>query len=343
MSKMLTPRQLTIKIIISLLILAAVMSFCALAGSQKIDLQKVLAGAGAAPGENTDYEIFVAVRVPRVILAALVGAALACSGCALQALLRNPLADPYILGISSGAGMGVMAAVLSGITWTLWGCSSITVFAFIGALLTVWLVWFIAYLAGKSQTTVLLLAGVIVNALFSAVIMFLTSIAKSEQVHSTIFWLMGNITEKSSSVLWASGIFCLAGTAGLFTISNRLNILTFGDEQAKTLGIDTVKTKLIAFGIAAFVTAVAVSLSGLIGFVGLIIPHAVRLLFGPDHRQLLPLSAIIGGAFLVVADTIARMVVAPAQLPVGVITAIAGGPLFLVLLANKSRKVNWLK
>ena len=122
-----------------------------------------------------------------------------------------------------------------------------------------------------------------------------------------------------------------------------MNLLTFGEEQAKTLGIDTARTKLIAFGVAAFITAVAVSLSGLIGFVGLIIPHAVRLLFGPDHRQLLPLSAIIGAAFLVVADTIARIVVAPAQLPVGVITAIIGGPFFLILLANKSRKANWLK
>ena len=332
-----------IKIIISALILAVVMAFCALSGSQKIDLQKVLAGPGASPGENIDFEIFIGVRVPRVILAALVGAALACSGGALQALLRNPLADPYILGISSGAGLGVMVAVISGITWTLWGCSSITVFAFAGAVLTVWVVWFIAYLAGKSQVTILLLAGVIVNAFFTAVIMFLTSIAKSEQVHSTIFWLMGNIVEKDSPVLWASGTFCLAGMAGLFIISNRLNILTFGDDHAKTLGIDTAKTKLIAFGLAAFVTAVAVSLSGLIGFVGLIIPHAVRLLFGPDHRQLLPLSAIFGAAFLIIADTLARMVVAPAQLPVGVITAIAGGPLFLVLLANKSRKVNWLK
>ncbi len=343
MAKMLTPKNLVIKIIISLLVLAAVMGFCALAGSQKIDLQKVLAGPGATAGENTDFEIFIGVRVPRVILAALVGATLACCGCVLQALLRNPLADPYILGISSGAGLGVMAAIISGITWTLWGCSSIMVFAFTGAILTIWLVWFIAYLAGKSQTTVLLLAGVIVNAFFSAVIMFLTSIAKSEQVYSTIFWLMGNITEKDTSVLWASGIFCLAGATGLFIISNRLNVLTFGEEQAKTLGIDATRTRFIAFGLAAVVTAVAVSLSGLIGFVGLIIPHAVRLLFGPDHRQLLPLSAIIGGAFLVVADTIARIVVAPAQLPVGVITAIAGGPLFLILLANKSRKVNWLK
>jgi len=343
MTKMLTPKKLIIKIIVSLLVLTVVMVFCALAGSQKIDLRKVFAGPGTAAGENTDFEIFMGVRVPRIILAAVVGASLACCGCVLQALLRNPLADPYILGISSGAGLGATTAVVFGITWSLWGCSSITIFAFTGAMLTIWLVWFIAYLAGKSQMAALLLAGVVVNAFFSAVIMFLTSIAKSEQVYSTIFWLMGNITEKDTTVLWVSVLFCLAGITGLFIISNRLNLLAFGEEQAKTLGIDTGRTRFIAFGLAAFVTAISVSLSGLIGFVGLIIPHAVRLVFGPDHRQLLPVSAIIGGAFLVAADTIARIVVAPAQLPVGVITAIAGGPLFLILLANKSRKVNWLK
>jgi len=173
--------------------------------------------------------------------------------------------------------------------------------------------------------------------------MFLMSVSKSDQIYSTILWLMGNITEKDPSVLLASGIFCVAGITGLFTISNSLNILTFGDDQAKTLGVNTARIKLAAFGLSAFVTAVAVSMSGLIGFVGLIVPHAVRLLFGPDHRQLLPLSAIFGAAFLVAADTIARTAAAPAQLPVGVITAIAGGPLFLILLANKSRKANWLK
>jgi iron complex transport system permease protein len=189
----------------------------------------------------------------------------------------------------------------------------------------------------------LLLAGVVVNAFFSAVIMFLTSIAKSEQVHSTIFWLMGNITEKSMLVLWISAGCILAGVFVLLAMCHKLNALALGQEEAKGLGVDTAKTRIIAFAFAAFITAIAVSLSGLIGFVGLIIPHAVRLAFGPDHRQLLPLSAIIGAAFLVLADTFARIIVAPAQLPVGVITAIAGGPFFLILLARYSRKVSWLK
>ena len=343
MTKILTAKNLAIKIFIALTILAAVMFLCALAGHQKISLQKVLEGPAAIPGQNTDYEIFVGVRLPRVILAALVGAALASSGAALQAILRNPLADPYILGISSGAGLGAITAVLLGLTWSFWAGSPITIFAFAGAIVTVWLVWYIGLFAGKSQVTSLLLAGVVINAFFSAVITFLISIAKSEQVYSTIFWLMGNITEKDFSVLLAGGIAILSGIIALLAVSHHLNALSFGDEEAQALGIDTAKTRMIVFGIAALITAVAVSLSGLIGFAGLIVPHAVRLVFGPDHRRLLPISAITGGIFLVIADTLARTIVAPAQLPVGVITAVAGGPFFLIMLAKYSRKVSWLK
>ena len=346
MVEILTPKKLVITVSICLAVLAVVMALCATVGTQKVSLTKVFAGPGKTPGENIDYEILVGVRLPRVILAALVGAALACCGVVLQAILRNPLADPYILGISSGAGLGVIIAVLSGVTWSFWGGSPIAVFAFAGALITVWLVWGIGHLAGdagKAQITTLLLAGVVVNAFFAAVIMFLISIAKSQQVHSTIFWLMGNITEKSLAVLWVSAACIIVGIIGLFSLCHRLNVLTFGSDQAKTLGVDTAKTQIAAFALAAFITAIAVSLSGLIGFVGLVIPHAVRLVFGPDHRRLLPVSTIIGAAFLVVADTIARVIVAPAQLPVGVITAIAGGPFFLMLLAKYSRKVSWLK
>ena len=342
MTEILTPKKLVLKVIICLAVLAVVMCLCALMGSQKVSLTNVFAGAGQKPGENIDYEIFVGVRLPRVILAALVGAALACSGVILQAILRNPLADPYILGISSGAGLGVITAVLSGVTYSIWGGSPIAVFAFVGAITTVWLVWFIGHFTGKSQATALLLAGVVINAFFSAVIMFLTSIAKSQQLRSTVLWLMGNITEKEPAVLWVSTICILTGIASLFSICQRLNVLTFGEQEAKGLGVDTSKTRVIAFGLAAFITAIAVSLSGLIGFVGLIIPHGVRLVFGPDHRQLLPVAAIVGAVFLVIADTLARTIVAPAQLPVGVITAIAGGPFFLVLLAKYTRRVSWL-
>ncbi|MHC4360021.1 MAG: FecCD family ABC transporter permease [Planctomycetota bacterium] len=343
MIKTLSSKQLIIEVLFCLFVLAAVMGLCASVGKQKISLEKAFAGPGKFAGENIDYEILFGVRLPRVILAALVGAALACSGAVLQAILRNPLADPYILGISSGAGLGVIIAVLSGITWSLGGGSPMAVFAFAGAILTVWLVWYVGRFAGKSQITSLLLAGVVINAFFSAVIMFLTSIANSKQLHSTVYWLMGNITEKDSPILWVSGGCVLAGIIALFGICQKLNVITLGEEEAAGLGVDTGKTKFAAFTLAAFITAIAVGLSGLIGFVGLIVPHATRLLFGPDHRRLIPLSAIIGGVFLVAADTVARTIFAQEQLPVGVITAIAGGPFFLILLAKYSRKVSWLK
>jgi iron complex transport system permease protein len=343
MKELLTPRKLVERITLAGVVLAVVMFTCLLIGTESVSLKAAFGAAGAEASVNPDYEILVRVRLPRIILAAIVGAALACSGVVFQALLRNPLADPYILGISSGAGLGVTIAVISGLNWTLWGRSPIAVFAFAGALGTVWLVWFVGRLTGKFHVTGLLLAGVVINAFFSAVIMFLTSIAKAEQVHATIFWLMGNMTEEDFLVLWIGAGCVVGGIMVLFYISPQLNALSFGEDDAKSMGVNTARTRTMAFGIAAAITAIAVSLSGLIGFVGLVIPHGVRLVFGPDHRQLLPLSSIVGAIFLVVADTVARIIVAPAQLPVGVVTAIVGGPFFLVLLVKYSRKVSWLK
>ena len=343
MKRLLTPRNLIVRTGVALVVLLVVMFACSLIGTESISWKAVLDGPGARAAANPDYEIFVRVRLPRIILACLVGAALASAGVVFQALLRNPLADPYILGISSGAGLGAMIAVISGLNWTLWGRSPIAVFAFAGALGTVWLVWFIGRLTGKFHVTGLLLAGVVVNAFFSAVIMFLTSIAKGEHVYTTIFWLMGNMTEEDFLVLWIGAGCVVGGMLALFYISPQLNALSFGDDDARSMGVNIAGTRTIAFGIAAGITAIAVSLSGLIGFVGLIVPHAVRLLFGPDHRQLLPLSGIVGATFLIIADTLARIVVAPAQLPVGIVTAIVGGPFFLILLVKYSKKVSWLK
>ena len=330
------------RLTLALVVLAVVMFVCSLMGTESISLKAVLAQVGEQEAINPDYEIFVQVRLPRIILACIVGAALACSGVVFQALLRNPLADPYILGISSGAGLGTIIAVISGFSWTLWGRSPIAVFAFAGAMGTVWLVWFIGRVTGKSHVTGLLLAGVVVNAFFSAVIMFLTSIAKSQQMQTTIFWLMGNMTEEDFRVLWLGAGCVAAGMFALFYISPQLNAISFGEDDARSMGVNTARTRTIAFAVAALITAVAVSLSGLVGFVGLVVPHAVRLVFGPDHRQLLPLSGIVGAIFLVAADTLARIVVAPAQLPVGVVTAIVGGPFFLVLLVKHTHKVGWL-
>lgn len=333
--------MLLLRTSLAAILLAAVLLACSLVGPQEISLKAALQGAQVAGVPNPDYEILVQVRIPRVLLAAMVGAALAASGVIFQALLRNPLADPYILGVSSGAGLGAMLAVIGGLGWTLWGRSPIAVFAFLGALGTVWLVWALGRITGKYQVTGLLLAGVVVNAFFSAMIMFLISIAKSQHLYATLFWLMGNMTEEDWFVLWVGGGCILAGIVALFFLGPQLNIISVGRQDARSVGVRVERVELAAFAISAFITAVAVSLSGLIGFVGLIVPHAVRLVFGPDHRQLVPLSSLVGAMFLVVADTVARMVVAPAQLPVGVVTAMIGGPFFLFLLVTHSKKVYW--
>lgn len=341
MEQLLKPKKLIVTTGLALGVLAIVMFACSMIGSERVSLNAAFSRPSTQT--NPDYQILVGFRLPRIVLACLVGAALACSGVVFQALLRNPLADPYILGISSGAGLGVIIAVITGLNWTLWGRSPVAVFAFAGALGTVWLVWFMGRLTGKFHTTGLLLAGVVINAFFSAVIMFLTSIAKSEQVYSTIFWLMGNMAEEDFLVLWVGAGCVIGGIVALFFVSPQLNALSFGAEDAKSMGVNIVKTRTTAFAIAAGITAIAVSLSGLIGFVGLVVPHAVRLVFGPDHRLMVPLSGIVGAIFLVVADTLARTIIAPAQLPVGVVTAIVGGPVFLVLLIKHSRKIGWLK
>jgi iron complex transport system permease protein len=337
----LSPATLLMRTALAAALLVLVMGACSLIGPQPLSWKAVANGPTSLAGPNPDYEIFVHVRIPRIVLAALVGAALSSSGVVFQALLRNPLADPYILGISSGAGLGTMLAVIGGFGWTLWGRSPIAVFAFIGALATVWLVWGLGRITGRYHVTGLLLAGVVVNAFFSALILFLVSIARSQQLHATMFWLMGNMTEEDFFALWVATGCIGTGILALFFLSPQLNVISVGHQDAQSIGVPVGRIEFAAFAISAFITAVAVSLSGLIGFVGLIIPHAVRLVFGPDHRQLLPLSALAGALFLVVADTVARIIVAPAQLPVGVITAMVGGPFFLILLVRYSRKVYW--
>ncbi len=341
MNKPLTPSILLTRVLIALACLLAVLVACAMTGSEKISFSNALAGP-KTDTPNIDYEILVNFRLPRVALAAIVGAALACAGAVLQAVLRNPLADPYILGISSGAGLGAVLAVIAGLQWMVFGLPAITVCSFVSALFAVWLVWLIGRWAGKDNLTGLLLAGVVVNAFFSAVIMFLTSIAKAHQVQTTVFWLMGNIlTPEHSSLLWFCLAVVLAGLTVLIWLGPRLNLLSFSRDDAVAVGLNVPLICHLSLAVAALITAIAVSLSGLVGFVGLVVPHAVRLVFGPDHRQLIPLSAIAGAGFVALCDTFARVVVAPAQLPVGVVTALVGGPFFLFLLIRYSRNLIW--
>ena len=343
MHPLLSPRILFVRTAGAAVGLALVMLVCTLVGSESISLKSALSGGREMGQANPDYEILMRIRIPRVILAAIVGAALAAAGVTLQALLHNPLADPYILGISSGAGLGATLAIIGGVQWTLWGRSPVALFAFAGAIGTVWLVWTVGRTTGRFHITGLLLAGVVVNAFFSAIIMFLISIARGQELHATMFWLMGNMAEEDSFVLWIGTGCVAAGITSLYFLAPQLNAVSFNPTDARSMGIHVERVQLTALAVAAFVTAVAVSLSGLVGFVGLVVPHAVRLVLGPDHRQLLPIGSLCGAMFLVVADTVARVVVAPAQLPVGVVTAIVGGPFFLFLLIRYNRKVSWLR
>ncbi len=343
MSRQLTAGQLVFRILIAVAGLLMIAAACSLFGSQTINLANVLKGAiDPATGRyNPDYEIYVHIRLPQIALAGIVGAALACAGVVLQAVLRNPLADPYLLGISSGAGLGTMIAVVLGGGWSFLGVSSITVCSFTSALITVWAVWLLGGGGRKGGMTGLLLAGVVVNAFLSAVIMFLNSIAAAGQVQTTLFWLMGNITALDSlNLLFVSGLLVTAGIILCTRLSPALNIISFSPEEAHLCGIHVRLLYQGCFAISALITAVAVSLSGLVGFVGLIVPHGIRLLMGPDHRQLIPIGALAGAAFVIVADTVSRMVVAPAVMPVGVVTALAGGPFFLLLLVRFGRSLH---
>lgn len=337
----LTAKKLWVRLSASAALLIAVMAVCLLVGTVSVPLFDVLYGPMRDGQSNMAWEIIVNYRLPRILLAAIIGAALSASGCVFQAVLRNPLADPYILGVSSGAGLGTLAAVLLGWSWTFFGMSAMMLTAFVGAVATTWLVWLIGRAAGRTHLTGLLLAGVVVNAFFSSVIMFLTSIARADQVQTTMFWLMGSISEMQRfEVVAVSGLLAVFGVAALLRLGPSLNMLSFGANEAAALGLSVSKTCLAAFAISALITSVAVCLGGLVGFVGLIVPHAVRLAAGPDHRQLIPVSALVGAAFVVAADTLARVVVAPAMLPVGVVTAMVGGPFFLVLLVRYTKTLH---
>lgn len=337
----LTRTRLALRVFTALAILILTAFLCSLAGSETVSVNKAFEQLISGQ-EGIESQIYFGIRLSRIILAGIIGMALACSGVVLQGLLRNPLADPYILGISSGAGLGAVLASVFGFGVSTGLFSAMGTMAFLFALLTVGLVWGIARLTGQTRSTHLLLSGVVINAFFSAVIMFITSISRADQIYSTIFWLMGNIRPESGMLLAAlSGIVVLSA-AGLFVLSPALNVISFERKHAQTFGISVGQVQGIAFAIAALITAISVALSGLIGFAGLVVPHCVRLVFGPDHRQLIPLSALYGAVFLIAADTLARTLVAPAQLPVGVITALIGAPFFLILLIRYSRKISLL-
>jgi len=298
--------------------------------SIQILLQAILGGQGEQTG--TEHAIILSLRVPRAVLAGLVGAGLSVSGVTFQALLRNPLADPYILGVSSGAAVGAIIAILLGLSASSLGLPAAS---FIGALLTVLAVFYFGRQNGKIHPTTLLLAGVIIGSFLSALIMFFISVSQREEVHTIIFWLMGDFSLSDGWMIRMVFPYILIGFVLLYLYARQLNLILSGEEHALQLGVDIERLRLIAYLSASLITAASVSVCGLIGFVGLIVPHSVRLIFGPDHRLLLPASALLGATFLIASDTLARTLLAPIELPVGVITAAFGGPFFIYLLRTR--------
>lgn len=289
-------------------------------------------GEAGLESAGTAGVILVQVRLPRVLLAFMVGGALAAVGVGLQALLRNPLADPYVLGISSGAALGAALAILLGLGATGIGISALPLCAFGGGLLSILLVYRIAAAYGRLPVHTLLLAGVVLNAIFSALIMFVTSIMDPNRSFGMMSWLMGALGSPTYVSLAVLAGYVATGLALLLGQTRALNLLTLGEESARSMGVEVETVKKTVFLTSALLTGAVVSVSGVIGFVGMVVPHAVRMVFGADHRLLLPASVLVGGAFLVAADTIARTVLAPGEIPVGVVTALVGGPFFIYLL-----------
>ncbi|HEX7415668.1 MAG TPA: iron ABC transporter permease [Smithellaceae bacterium] len=309
-------------------------------GSVHIDFGHVLHYLAKALTGNfsiTSQEelIIFSVRLPRIIFAGIVGASLSVGGVIFQAILRNPLADPYVLGISGGSALGAIVGIVTGAGSFYLG---IPLLAFLGALATVFLVFIVAGgTRGPLLDNSLLLSGVVVNAFFSAAILFFLSVVNSMELHSITFWLMGDLSMASMKEIYMAAFCLIAGFVFLYAQARKLNLIVQGEETALHLGVNVERTKQWLLIVTSLITAVAVSLAGIIGFVGIMVPHLMRLVFGSDHRLLLPVSALFGACFLVIADTLARVVLAPAELPVGVITALCGAPYFIFLLKRKAR------
>ncbi|MCS6284954.1 MAG: iron ABC transporter permease [Nitrospira sp.] len=337
---MLTYRRWSAVMIGLLLASAAVVVLCSQFGAVPVRLADIWAalqavlttGSSEVSSLGTAGVIFLQVRLPRVLMGFLVGSALASVGVTLQALLRNPLADPYVLGVSSGAALGASLAMLLGVGATVMLFPLLPLFGFAGGLFALVLIYRLAQAHGRLPLHSLLLAGVILNAILTALIMFITSIMEPNRSAGLMAWLMGALTAPGYPALAVVVIYVACVSAVLMRNAQVLNVLTQGEETARSLGIDTERVKKQLYVLTALVTGAVVSVSGMIGFVGMVVPHALRLTVGSDHRLLLPASALVGGMFLVVSDTIARTVFAPAEIPVGIVTALAGGPFFLYLL-----------
>ena len=312
-----------------LLLLSLALGLCT--GTAAISPAQIWDWLTGASVDPTQAVIISHLRLPRLLLAACVGASLSLGGAVFQGVLRNPLAEPFILGVSGGGALGAVLGFLLGLQaqWSLAGL------AFCGSIITVFLVLGVSQRHGRLESATLILTGVMINAFCSAVIMFVISTTTDQKLYAILFWLYGDLGNARMAHLLLLAPITLAGGAILFFFSRHLNLLSAGERAAASAGVSVERVKAILFFTVSVMCGATVSLSGLIGFVGLMVPHLVRITCGHDHRVLIPASGLLGAALLVLADTCARTIISPSQLPVGVVTAFLGAPFFLLLLAGK--------
>jgi iron complex transport system permease protein len=305
-------------------------------GPAEISLKEVLRlVTGYESADQTAWMILFRIRLPRILLAGLVGFTLSLGGVVFQALLRNPLAEPFILGVSSGAAVGAIMGIVFGLGVKV----GVPVLSFIGALSTILLVMGISSRHGGLESSTLLLTGVIVNAFFTAVIMFFIATTADSRLHSMLFWLYGDLSQSRYLQLEITLPVILVVSAVIYLFARHLNLIVGGEETALQMGVEVEMLKWTSFLGVSLMTGLVVSFSGIIGFVGLIVPHLMRMMLGPDHRLLIPAASLGGAVFLIAADTVARTILSPSELPVGVVTAFLGAPFFIYLL--KRRDSQW--
>ncbi len=301
-----------------------------------VELWKILRGLG----DETFTFIIWQIRLPRTVLVALTGAALSGSGAAYQGLFRNPLADPFLIGVASGAGLGAVIAMSIQWPYSFWGLMAIPMSAFIAALITVFIVYFLARVGQTIPTTNLILAGVAFSSFATSLTSFLMLRSTSE-VRRALGWLLGGASQAGWTAIFAILPYIIIGLGILLINGHRFNLLQFGDDQAQQLGLNVTRTKTILLIAASLATAAAVAFSGIIGFIGLVVPHILRLWFGGDYRRLIPLSIIGGASALLFSDVVARIVLAPQEIPVGIITSLVGAPFFLWVLRTAKNQGYW--
>lgn len=288
--------------------------------------------------KSTSIIILMQLRLPRIILACLVGAALSVVGTSFQGIFKNPMADPYVLGVSSGAALGATLTMVFQIDSHIIGMSLVTVNAFLGAIITTFVVYNIARVGNKIPSSTLLLSGIAISFLLSSLIS-LAMTFKRDEIEKIVMWTMGSFSSASWDQVILLIIVLIPCTLLIYVFSKDLNIMLLGEDSAQSLGVEVEKVKKYILIVSTLMIATVVSVSGIIGFVGLIIPHAVRMLFGSDHKVVIPFSAVLGSIFLIACDTIARAVVPPSEIPVGIITSICGVPFFIYLLYKSKKKV----